>query len=47
MYLAGHADCNSGNVGAFRALKQDYVSWASGRLKNIEVNTNRPDYCHV
>ena len=45
MYLAGHIDCNKSTIGAFRALKQGYVSWASGRLGKMEVN--RPDYCHV
>ncbi len=45
-YLAGHVGCNSNTVGAFRALKQGYVSWASCRLEKIEVNNNRPD-CHV
>ena len=46
-YLAGHVGCNSNTVGAFRALKQGYISWASGRLEKIEVNLNRPEYCHI
>jgi hypothetical protein len=46
-YLAGHIGCNSNTVGAFRALKQGYILWASGRLEKIEVNVNRPEYCHI
>lgn len=46
-YLAGHVGCNTSNVGAFRALKQGYISWASGRLERMEVNMNRPNYCHI
>ena len=45
-YLAGHAG-RVGEQGAFRALTRGYTHWASGRLEEMEVNTNHPEYCHV
>ena len=45
-YLAGHVG-HAGNEGAFRALDRGYKHWASGRLQNLDVNTNHPKYCHV
>ena len=45
-YLAGHVGC-VGDEGAFRALSRGYTHWASGRLEEIQVNTNHPQYCHV
>ena len=41
MYLArlvGHM----GDQGAFRALARGYTHWASGRLEEIQINTNNP-----
>ena len=37
----------SGDQGAFRALTCGYTHWASGRLKEMEVNISHPSYCHV
>ena len=45
-YLAGHVG-RSESEGAFRALDRGYKHWASGRLQELEVNTNHPRYCHV
>ena len=45
-YLAGLVR-PTGDQGAFRALARGYTHWASGRLEEMEVNTNHPDYCHV
>ena len=45
-YLAGHVS-RDGSEGAFRALTRGYTHWASGRLEEIQVNTNHPEYCHV
>ena len=45
-YLAGHVG-RDGDEGAFRALDSGYNQWASGRLEEMEVNTNHPEYCHV
>ena len=45
-YLAGHVG-HTGDQGAFRALARGYTHWASGRLQELEVNTNHPQYCHV
>lgn len=33
--------------GAFRALTRGYNHWASGRLDQMQVNTQHPSYCHV
>ena len=38
---------NSLQSGAFRAFKRGYILWSSGRLDNIEINSNHPMYCHV
>ena len=45
-YLAGHVG-RDGSEGAFRALSRGYTHWASGRLEELQVNTNHPEYCHV
>ena len=45
-YLAGHVG-RIGDEGAFRALARGYTHWASGRLEEMEVNINHPEYCHV
>lgn len=45
-YLAGHVR-RVGEEGAFRALARGYTHWASGRLQELQVNTNNPLYCHV
>lgn len=45
-YLAGHVGRN-GSEGAFRALSRGYTHWASGRLEELQVNTNHPEYCHI
>lgn len=45
-YLAGHVG-HAGENGAFRALSRGYTHWASGRLEEIQVNTNHPQCCHV
>ena len=45
-YLAGHVG-HTGDHGAFRALARGYAHWASGRLQQMEVNTNHPNFCHV
>ena len=45
-YLAGHVG-RDGCEGAFRALSRGYTHWASGRLEELRVNTNHPEYCHV
>ena len=44
-YLAGHV--GRAGEGAFRALTRGYTHWASGRLQELQVNTNNPLYCHV
>ena len=46
MYLAGLVG-HMGDQGAFRALARGYTHWASGRLEEIQINTNNPEYCHV
>ena len=38
---------NHQGEGAFRALSRGYTHWASGRLDEIQVNTNHPLVCHV
>ena len=45
-YLASHVG-RSDTEGAFRALERGYTYWASGRIQQLEVNTNHPKYCHV
>ena len=45
-YLAGHVGKNS-EQGAFSALACGYTHWASGRLEQLEVNVQHPEYCHV
>ena len=45
-YLAGHVG-HVGDQGAFRALSRGYTHWASGRVDELQVNTNNPEYCHV
>ena len=45
-YLAGHVG-RSSDQGAFRALTRGYAHWASGKLDNLEINTNNPKYCHI
>ena len=45
-YLAGHVG-RTGDQGAFRALAHGYTHWSSGRLEEMDVNTNHPEYCHV
>ena len=45
-YLAGHVGRN-GSEGAFRALSCGYMHWASGRLEELKVNSNHPEYCHI
>ena len=45
-YLAGHVG-RTGDQGAFRALARGYTHWSSGRLEEMDVNTNHPEYCHV
>ena len=37
----------SGEEGAFRALSRGYTHWASGRLEQMEVNVEYPEFCHV
>jgi len=37
----------SGEEGAFRALSRGYTHWASGRLEQMEVNVEHPEFCHV
>ena len=46
-YLAGESGV--GNVGqsTFRALTRGYTHWASGRLDNLEINSQHPHYCHI
>ena len=44
-YLAGHV--GRAGKGAFRALELGYMHWASGRLQELQVNTNNPLHCHV
>ena len=36
-----------GDQGAFRALSRGYTHWASGRVDELQVNTNNPHCCHV
>lgn len=45
-YLAGHVGRVSDH-GAFRALSRGYNHWASGRVQEIQINTNNPQFCHV
>lgn len=45
-YLAGHTG-RTGEQAAFRALTRGFTHWASGRMEDMEVNTNHPDYCYV
>ena len=45
-YLAGHVG-RDGNEGTFRALIRGYTHWASGRMEELQVITNNPDFCHV
>ena len=45
-YLAGHVG-RTGDQGAFRALARGYTHWSSGRLEEMDINTNHPEYCHV
>ena len=45
-YLSSHVSQRS-SEGTFRALTRGYIHWASGRINQIEVNTQNPDYCHV
>ena len=45
-YLAGHVG-HTGDEGAFRALSRGYTHWASGRVDELQVNTNNPQCCHV
>ncbi len=45
-YLAGHVG-RTGEEGAFRALSRGYTHWASGRIQELQVNTNNPLHCHV
>ncbi len=45
-YLAGHVGL-IGDQGAFRALSRGYTHWASGRVDELQVNTNNPLCCHV
>lgn len=45
-YLAGHVG-RKGDEGAFRALTRGYNHWASGRLDQLEINVNHPEYCHI
>ncbi len=45
-YLAGHVG-RIGEQGAFRALSRGYTHWASGRVDELQVNTNNPICCHV
>lgn len=45
-YLAGHVG-HVGDQGAFRALTRGYNHWASGRLEEIQINSNNPQCCHV
>ena len=40
-YLAGNVG-QAGDEGAFRALARGYTHWASGRLQQLQVNTNNP-----
>ena len=44
--LAGHVGSNN-DEGAFRALSWGYTHWASGRIQEIDLNTNNPEFCHV
>ena len=37
----------TGEEGAFRALARGFTHWASGRLEQMEVNIEHPEYCHV
>ena len=43
MYIVGHVG-RDGSKGAFRALTNEYIHWASGKLEELEVNTNHPMY---
>ena len=45
-YLVGHVG-RTGDQGAFRVLARGYTHWSSGRLEEIDVNTNHSEYCHV
>jgi len=45
-YLAGHVG-RSSEQGAFRALARGCNLWGSGRINQIKVNTNHPEYCYV
>ena len=45
-HLAGNVG-KTGEEGAFRALARGYTHWASGRLEQMEVNIQHPEFCHV
>ena len=45
-YLAEGVGHSKGE-GAFRALSRGYTQWASGRMEQLEVNTQNPSFCHV
>ncbi len=45
-YLSGHVG-HVGDHGTFRALARGYTHWSSGRLEEVQINTNHPQYCHV
>ena len=45
-YLAGYIG-HKGDGGACRSLTRGYNHWASGRLDQLEINVNHPEYCHI
>lgn len=46
VHIFGHVG-HVGDEGAFRALTRGYIHWTSGRLEEIQINTNHPQFCHV
>jgi len=46
-YLAGHVGHSTDDQGAFRALSRGYNQWFSGRLEQLDINVEHPQFCHV
>ena len=49
-YLAGESGVGNLGQSTFRALTRGYplyTHWASGRLDNLEINSQHPHYCHI
>ena len=45
-YLAEGVGHSKGE-GAFQALSRGYTHWASGRLEELEMNTQNTSFCYV